>query len=338
MPDDQPENRKPAGPEYSWLLSSQALRWKTWFYKGLVPQLLHRGGPVAAGESLEKLSHRITRFWLPRKIEIRRAIRSNMACCETGWNPALVESGLGRQLLRYVARDCVLDGTDLRQYPDLFTVKGLEHLEKLRSSGCGFILLGSHLGGHLAAVHWMIKSGIDFRMLVQRPKHVSRDLDTWFNRDLPIVSQRDLFLKRDLSTTDAARRMTDARRLIQRGVGLYLNCDIPWDGPNTDSYPLLGRHLRLQSIWIDLATILQCPVVIMSCRQKPGGRFELTFDEPVMSDLFESRSSFFQWAIRRLEQRLIEYPDDAVAHLLWPIHHPGRSFKEKSIEKSMPAG
>jgi lauroyl/myristoyl acyltransferase len=327
MPDDQPEKRKPTGPDYSWLLSSQALRWKTWFYQGLVPFLLNRGGPVAAGESLEKLSDRFTRFWIPRKQELRRAIHTNMANCETGWDPATVETGLGRQLLRYVARDCVLDGAELNRYQDLFAIKGLEHLDQVRSEGRGYILLGSHLGGHLAAVHWLIKSGIDFRMLVQRPKHVSRDLDTWFASEMPIVSQHELFLKRDLSATEAARRMTDARRLIQRGIGLYLNCDIPWDGPNTDSYPFLGRDLQFQSIWIDLATILQCPIVIISCRQKPGGRFELTFDEPAMADRFDSRSAIFKWAVSRLEQRLIEYPDDAIAHLLWPIHHPGRSSK-----------
>lgn len=327
------EKLKPARPDYSWLASPQALRWKTWFYQGLVPALLRRGGPVKAGQALERLSLNLTRVWLPRKLEIRKAVRSNMADKETGWSAPMVESGLARQLLRYVARDCILDGTDPASFPDLFEVKGLEHLEGLRRNGRGPILLGSHVGGHLAAVHWMMKSGINFRMLVQRPKHVSADLDAWFDREMPVVSQKELFLKRDLSPADAVRRMTDARRLIQQGIGLYINCDIPWDGPNTDVYSFLGRELRLQSIWIDLATILNCPIVTITCRQLPEGRFELIFDEPVLASAFVSRADLFHWAISRLESRVLAYPDDAIAHLMWPIHRPGRSPADQKIDQ-----
>jgi len=234
--------------DYSWLYSAKVLRWKSWFYQGLVPKLAMDLGPVQAGLRLEQFSRMLNRSWLPRRLEIKNAVKVVKKQTNTDWNNAEVEKGLSRQLLRYLARDCVMHGITDDQWSDLFVVSGFEHVDQAHSKGQGVVLLGSHLGGHLSGVHWMIHHGIKLRMLVQRPRHVSQQLNQWFDEDHPICSQNDLFLKRNMTPTEAARRMMDARRLIQNGISVYLNCDIPWVGPNTDVYSLLGQEVRFQSI------------------------------------------------------------------------------------------
>lgn len=310
--------------DYSWLFSAKVLRWKSWFYDGLVPKLALDLGPVQASLRLEQFSRILNRSWLPRRLEIRNAVRVVKKQTNSDWNNAEVEKGLARQLLRYLARDCVMHGITEEQWSDLFVVSGFEYVDQARSNGQGLILLGSHLGGHLSGVHWMIHHGIKLRMLVQRPRHVSQQLNQWFDENHPICSQNDLFLKRNMTPTDAARRMMDARRLIQNGISVYLNCDIPWAGPNTDVYSLLGQEVRFQSIWIDLAMILQCPVVQVSCRQIAGGRFHLKFSQPISPLPGDTRADMFGKAMTFLEKEVLEYPDDAVSLLLWPQFRPGR--------------
>lgn len=313
--------------DFSWLASSKILRWKSWFYEGLVPVLARRG-PLEAGMELERIGQAINSLWPLRWRAIRKAVRRNRVACHAPWKEHEVTKGLARQMLRYLARDYVLDVIPPHDWSELFTVTGHEHVQNAISDGRGLILLGSHLGGHLAGVHWMIDHGVPLRMLVQRPRNVSRRLHAWFDEEHPVCTQRDLFLKRDLTAAESARRMTDARRLIQSGHAIYTNCDIPWSGPNTDTCRFLGKPVRLQSIWIDLAKILGCPVITLECRQKPGGRFELQFDEPLMIGAKDSRELVFEKVLGRLEKSILDYPDDAIAHLTWPHFRPHRGPAE----------
>ncbi|RLS25008.1 MAG: hypothetical protein DWH73_02595 [Planctomycetota bacterium] len=324
MPESKPaELRRMDRTDFSWIASSKILRWKSWFYQGLVPKLSERG-PLEAGAELERISHWINKYWPMRLREIRKAVRRNRVACDAPWDEHDVTHGLATQMLRYLARDCVLDCIPPHDWSEVFTVSGFDHLEDATGQGQGAILLGSHLGGHLAGVHWMIDHGVPLRMLVQRPRNVSRRLNSWFDEDHPTCTQREIFLKRDMSPSEAARRMTDARRLIRSGQCVYINCDIPWSGQNTDTYRFLGKPVRLQSIWIDLAGILGCPVISVMCRQKLGGRFELKFGEPMVINPREPREIAFNEAIRNLEKSILSYPHDAIAHLTWPHFRPHR--------------
>lgn len=309
--------------DLSWLASSKILRWKSWFYEGLVPQLSKRG-PLEAGAELERVSYWINKCWPMRWREIRKAVRRNRVACDAPWAEQEVTRGLATQMLRYLARDCILDTIPPYDWSEVFTVSGYEHIQNALSQGQGIILLGSHLGGHLAGLHWMIDHGVPLRMLVQRPRNVSKRLNQWFDEDHPTCTQREIFLKREMTATEAARRMTDARRLIRSGQCVYVNCDIPWTGPNTDAFRFLGKPVRLQSIWIDLAGILGCPVISVECRQKPGGHFELKFDEPMIVNPREPRQIVFDHALGNLESSILQYPNDAIAHLTWPHFRPHR--------------
>lgn len=316
----------PDRSEFALLKTREALRWKTWFYQGLLPVLARRGA-VQAGQDLERAGSLVHRLWRPRRNQLLKIVPPDVVHGGHGRTLEEIVQGISVQFYRYMARDCLLSRTKPGEWADIFEVEGFEAVEALTSRGQAAIFLGSHLGGHLSAVHWMIDHGIPFRLLVQRPRNVSIGLDAWFDRDHPICAQRKLFLRRDLNPAEVANRMVDVRRLIRNGISIYTNCDISWSGPNTDGCRFLGQNVRFQSIWIDLAMILGCPVIGVECRQLSGGRFRLTFRNPESIGMHESRQEVFLRAIGRLERSILEYPDDAIAHLTWSLFRPGRKIQ-----------
>lgn len=319
----------PGASAFSFLASRDVLRWKSWFYKALLP-ILARRGPVPASAHLETMGRLIHDSWSPRRHQLRKIIPGEVYQADPDRTPEEIVRGISSQMLRYIARDCILDRIEPEAWDELFEVEGYEAVQELNDRGQAAIFLGSHLGGHVAAVHWMIAHGIPFRMLVQRPRHVSPGLDAWFEQDHPICRQRNLFLRRDLNATEAARRTMDVRRLIRHGVSVYTNCDICWSGPNTDACQFLGQEVRFQSIWIDIAMLLGCPVIGVECRQIPGGRFRMKFQNPFAISPGDSRSEVFERTIARLEQAILAYPDDAIAHLTWSMFRPRRKLSGDS--------
>lgn len=319
----------PETSDFSFLASREALRWKTWFYKGLLP-ILARRGAVGAGQDLERAGTLMNRWWRTRRKHLLKIVPQEVLQADPGRSPEDVIRGISAQWLRYLARDCLFGRTKPEEWNDIFEVEGFEAVEEITSRGQGAIFLGSHLGGHLAALHWMIAHGVSLRMLVQRPKNVSAGLDAWFDQEHPICRQSDLFLRRDLNPAEAARKMVDVRHLIRKGTSIYTNCDISWVGPNTDSCRFLGQEVRFQSIWIDLAVVLGCPVIGVECRQIMGGRFRLTFRQPETIGSRDSRQEVFDRTITRLERSILEYPDDAIAHLTWPVYRPRRKHMGES--------
>jgi lauroyl/myristoyl acyltransferase len=317
---------KPGNSGFSFLFSRDVLRWKSWFYQGMLPLMASRGA-ARAGADLERLGTIIHDRWSPRRRQLKKIISPEVFRTGSGRSPDDIVRGISSQMLRYIARDCVLQKIDPNGWAELFEVEGYERVLELREKGQAAIFLGSHLGGHLTAVHWMIAHGLDFRALVQRPRNVSPGLDGWFDQDHAICDQRNLFLRRDLSPAEGARRTMDVRRLIRHGISIYTNCDICWSGPNTDSCRFLGQDVRFQSIWIDIAMLLGCPVIGVECRQIPGGRFRLKFEEPFAISSPDSRREVFERTISRLERSILEYPDDAIAHLTWSLFRPRRQMQ-----------
>ena len=49
--------------------------------------------------------------------------------------------------------------------------------DRALAAGKGAILVGSHLGAHIAGLHWLFRARPAGPRLVQRPRHVSRELD-----------------------------------------------------------------------------------------------------------------------------------------------------------------
>ena len=52
--------------------------------------------------------------------------------------------------------------------------------------------------------------------------------------------------------------------------------------------------------------------------------FELKFDEPMIVNPREPRQIVFDHALGKLESSILQYPNDAIAHLTWPHFRPHR--------------
>jgi lauroyl/myristoyl acyltransferase len=186
--------------------------------------------------------------------------------------------------------------------------------------GRGAILVGSHLGAHIAGVHWLYRRGVPLRLLVQRPRHVSRELNRRFDAGGP-HPQADLFLRRDLSPAIAFERIFRARAALRDGLAIYMNGDIPWSGPNTCPGRLLGRPQRMLAIWTELAVLTQAPVFLIFCTHAAAGRFSLEIEPLGWLRPGEEAVAVADY-LRQLESRIANSPADAVAHLVWPCYEP----------------
>ena len=197
-------------------------------------------------------------------------------------------------------------------------MRGYERLRATLAEGRGAILVGSHLGAHIAGVHWLFRRGVPLRLLVQRPRHVSRELNRRFDAGGP-HPQAEMFLRRDLSPAVAVERVFRARAALRDGLAIYLNGDIPWTGPNTCPGMLLGRPQRLLAIWTELAVLTGAPVFLVFCTHLPGGRFALEIEAIGHLRPGEEETAVADY-LKQLEARIATCPADAVAHLVWPCY------------------
>ena len=127
-----------------------------------------------------------------------------------------------------------------------FDVQGFEaRPRRACERGRGAILVGSHLGATSRALHWLYRRGVPLRLLVQRPRHVSAELNRRFDRADGPHPQSGFFLRRDLSAGQCVERLLRAGRRLRDGLAVYLNGDIPWTGPNTRPGRLLGQPRRV---------------------------------------------------------------------------------------------
>ena len=136
--------------------------------------------------------------------------------------------------------------------------------------------------------------------------------------------QSELFLRRDLSPAGAVERLLRARRALRDGLAIYLNGDIPWNGPNTCPGRLLGRSHRLLAVWTELAVLTHAPVFLVFCTHSPGGRFALDIEPLGWLRAGEEPIAVTDY-LKQLESRIANAPADAVAHLVWPCYEPRTS-------------
>ena len=249
------------------------LSWKFGFYDLLLPAL-RRLGPARADAVLGGLGRLIAALWPPRRRELTRSLERAKHALGADWTPDAVRPALAANWVRFLARDLLLDDAPDDDVLARFEVRGDAELRAAMGAGRGAILVGSHLGGHVAALHWLVRRGVPLRLLVQRPRHISKALDRHF--DLPGPhAQAGFFLRRDLPPGLATERMLRARSALRDGLAVYLSGDIPWSGPNTRPGRLLGRPQPFLSVWADLAVLTRAPVFFTFCTHLPGGRYAL---------------------------------------------------------------
>lgn len=308
-------------------------RWKSWFYGALLPALgrvpPHRADQVLAGLG------RLTAAWPGRRAAWRRSIEEARDALGAPWQVGPTLDQLIDNSMRFAARDYLLHALPSDAFQRRFDVRGFETVRQLLDRGQGVILLGCHLGGYLAAIHWLHRQAVPVRLLVQRPRHVSHALQAWFDADGGPVPQRDFFLRTGMSRADATRRVLLARDALRAGQAVYLNGDIPWPSCNARPGRLLGRAQEFLSIWVDLAAVTAAPVVPLFCTHRPEGRFDLQFDHA--GELRPGdEANAVQRYLRRLEQIIAAHPADAIPHLTWSAYRqptPARAPRRARLDR-----
>ena len=111
-------------------------------------------------------------------------------------------------------------------------------------------------------------------------------------------------------------------------MAIYLNGDIPWNGPNTRIGRLIGQQLRLLTIWIDLAALTGAPVFWVFCTHEPGGRFALDIEPMEPIEPGEEGLALDRY-LAELNARIVNDPTEAVAHLLWPCYGTSAAASER---------
>jgi phosphatidylinositol dimannoside acyltransferase len=297
----------------------KVLSWKFVFYDRILP-VLRWLGPARCDWILGLLGRLALTILPRRRARLRSALRDAEAALDADWPMETTWPALASNTARFLARDYPLDRKSDEAILARFDVRGYERLSAAMDAGRGAILVGSHLGAHIAGVHWLYRRGVPLRLLVQRPRHVSRELNRRFDADGP-HPQAELFLRRDLSPTVAVERVLRARAALRDGLAVYLNGDIPWSGPNTCPGRLLGRHHRLLAIWTELAVLTHAPVFLVFCTHAAGGRFALEFEPMGWLRAGEEQIAVSDY-LKQLESRIANSPADAVAHLVWPCYAP----------------
>ncbi len=295
------------------------LSWKSWYYKVVLPGL-RRLGPEACDAALTAFGRAVAAASPARRREIAGAVHRANSILDARWDEPAACRAVASNLARFSARDYPLDGVPDAEVLSRFEVEGESHLDAALSRGRGVILVGSHLGAHVSAQHWLYRRGVPLRLLVQRPRHVSRDLHRRFDLDDP-HPQSTFFLRRKMTPADAVGRLLRARSALRDGLAVYLSGDILWPGPNCRGGRLLGVDRTFLAVWADLAAQARSPVVFLFATHRPGGRYALTIDpprtiEPGAED--EAVAAYF----RRLEAEIAANPADAIAYLLWPCFGP----------------
>lgn len=293
------------------------LSWKPLFYEGLLPALRCLG-PARGDAILGALGRVWARADPLRRRQLSRAIARGRVALGTDWDRKVVRPALAANAMRFLARDYPLDVADDAEALSRFDVDGFDALREALDRGRGAIVVGSHLGGHIAALHWLYRREVPLRLLVQRPRHVSRTLDQHFDRDEP-HPQSGFFLRRDLPPAAATERLLRARAALRDGLAVYLAGDIPWAGPNSRPGRLVGQAQSFLAVWADLAAVTRAPVFFLFCTHRPDGRYHLQIDPPRAVASGEEGAAVVQY-LARLEAMIAAHPADAVAHLLWPCY------------------
>lgn len=291
------------------------LTWKLYFYRVFLPAL--RGlGPGRADAVLSTLGRLLAGLWPPRRARLARAVAA--AGLDAGRDSRALAGGT----LRFLARDYLLETRDDARALARFDVTGRDAFDDAIRAGRGAVLVGSHFGAHLAALHWFYRRGVSLRLMVQRPRHVSVALTRFFDRDEDGPDpQSGFFLRRSLNPAECVARLVRARAALRSGKAVYLPGDIPWSGPNTRTGRLLGRPQQLLSVWADLAALTGAPVFYVFCTHRPGGRFALNLEHSGPVRPGQESDAVVRY-LDRLERAIRSSPADAAAHLLWPCYGP----------------
>jgi phosphatidylinositol dimannoside acyltransferase len=154
--------------------------WKFVFYDLLLPAL-RMLGPTRGDAILGLLGRLVMAVRPGRPRQLRASLERVKLALDADWSVETTWPALAANTARFLARDYPLDRQPDEAVLRRFDVRGYERLSATLADGRGAILVGSHLGAHIAGVHWLFRRGVSVRLLVQRPRHVSSELNRRFD-------------------------------------------------------------------------------------------------------------------------------------------------------------
>ena len=183
--------------------------WKFAFYELFLP-LLRTLGPRSSDAVLRRLGQILTLVWPGRRARLRNSLMKARDALDLDGSVEDLWPDLAASTARFLARDYTLDCRSDAAVFARFEVLGIEHLERALAAGQGVILVGCHLGAYIAGLHWLFRKRLPVRALVQRPKHVSRELARWFDNAQGPYAQAEMSLRRNLPPAAAAELLCRA--------------------------------------------------------------------------------------------------------------------------------
>jgi KDO2-lipid IV(A) lauroyltransferase len=234
------------------------------------------------------------------------------------WDTKATARNLSGRLTRWRLRDILLDGPDAELALNSFEIVGLEHFEQARAQGRGVILLSNHFGGHMLPAHWMLRHGIDFRFLTERPRHVSRALDDYFRSTGP-VGQQELFISRKRSGNDGVSSLMRSLRILKSQYVLLLASDVRWANNLSVTARFLGERWKFTPIWAVLSQRSNAPVVSVYCSMLPEGKHRIEFAPPLNIAPDANLDEIVQNELSRLESRVLADPENANDYFFWAL-------------------
>lgn len=229
----------------------------------------------------------------------------------------------GREM-RWLTRDVVLDGASDATFGRMVRVRGRENLDAARKSGRGVILLLSHFGSHMLPAHWAVRTGLPFRVYMERPHTISRLLAHHFDQGGE-RGQADLFIsRRDAGTAESARSVLRAVQILKADMVLGIAGDVRWTGAHTARAEFLGVEQSFTSTWIALAQMTGAAVVPTFAAIDPDGGFTLDLEAAMPVPRGVDPAQHVQTFLRRVEARVKADPASAIEYLSWtaPIESP----------------
>ena len=231
--------------------------------------------------------------------------------------PALARTISGR-LTRWRLRDVLLDSINSEDALNTFEVVGREHLDAARAEGRGVILLSNHFGSHVLPGHWMLRQGIDFRFLTERPRCLGKQLAAYFKSTGPL-GQQELFISRKKKGNDGVSSIFRSLRSLKAGHLLLIACDVRWADNQSVVARFLGERWKFTPIWAMLAQRSAAPVLPCYCTMLPNGRHRLEFGPVVHVSPQDDLTEVVQNALDQVEMRVLQDPTNSNEYFFWAL-------------------
>ena len=268
--------------------------------------------------------------------ELQAAVSSAKTFLGADWDVNSVARELSGRHTRWNLRDLLVDGPSVSRALDTFDIVGQEHFDAAMAEGKGIILLSNHFGAHVLPGHWMLRKGIDFRFLTERPRHLSKSLLKYFESTGPL-GQKELFISRKKSGNDGVSAIFRSLRCLKSKYVVLVASDVRWNDNQSVVGRFMGELWKFTPIWAVLAQRSGAPVLPCYCSMMPNGRHKLEFGPVQHIQAGESLQSLVQEALDRVELKVKQDPLNSNDYFLWATDTSRASLDVKVLEVDQPA-